>query len=293
VRFQYLLTQTIQGIRRNPLVVASAIVAVLVTLVLVFGAIVVRWSIDQDIGRWDDDVRVIAWLGGEISPDQIFAMQEEISSWDEVEEVVYFSKPQALEEFRELFPDQPALIEVVEEDPSVLPDSLRIKPTEAGDYADIQNRVAVYPGVQEVTAAGEEIDALVARSNRMRTFAVGVFVVLGAAALVLIANTIRMAVYARREEISIMRLVGAGNWFIRVPFLLEGLFEGVAGAALAALIVSLGNKPIVQMLSTVTDPESIVVPVQFLLQNSLLVLAFGAATGLLGSALGMWGTLRD
>lgn len=292
MRFQYLLTQTVQGIRRNPLVVASAIVAVLVTLVLVFGAIVVRWSIDQDIGQWDDNVRVIAWLG-DVSPDQVFTMQEEIATWPEVDEVVYFSKIQALEEFRELFADQPALIEVVEDDPSVLPDSLRIKPSEAGGYAAIQNRVAVYPGVQQATAAGDEIDALIARSNRMRTFAVGVFVVLGAAALVLIANTIRMAVFARREEISIMRLVGAGNWFIRVPFLLEGLFEGVAGAALAALIVGLGHKPIVQMLSTVADPDSIVVPVQFLLQQSLMVLAFGAVTGLLGSALGMWGTLKD
>jgi cell division transport system permease protein len=267
-------------------------VAVLVTLVLVFGAIVVRWSIDQDIGRWDDNVRVIAWLG-DVSPDQVYGMQEEIAGWPEVDEVVYFSKSQALEEFRTLFADQPALIEVVEDDPSVLPDSLRIKPAEAGNYATIQNRVAVYPGVQQATAAGEEIDALVARSNRMRTFAVGIFVILGAAALVLIANTIRMAVYARREEIAIMRLVGAGNWFIRVPFLLEGLFEGVAGAALAALIVGLGHKPIVQMLSTVADPDSIVVPVQFLVQQSLLVLAFGAVTGLLGSALGMWGTLRD
>jgi cell division transport system permease protein len=210
-----------------------------------------------------------------------------------VDEVVYFSKSQALEEFRELFADQPALIEVVEDDPSGLPASLRIKPVEAGSYEVIQNRVAVIPGVQQVSAAGEEIDALVARSNRMRTFAVGIFIILGAAALVLIANTIRMAVYARREEISIMRLVGAGNWFIRVPFLLEGLFEGVTGAALAALIVGLGHKPIVQMLSTVADPDSIVVPVQFLLEQSLLVLAFGAVTGLLGSALGMWGTLRD
>jgi cell division protein FtsX len=84
VRFQYLLTQTIQGIRRNPLVVASAVVAVLVTLVLVFGSIVVRWSIDQDIGRWDDNVRVIAWLG-DVSPDQVFTMQEEIAGWPEVE----------------------------------------------------------------------------------------------------------------------------------------------------------------------------------------------------------------
>jgi len=293
VRFQYLFSQTVQSIRRNPLVVASAVVAVLVTLVLVFGSIVVRWSIDQDIGRWDDNVRVIAWLGDDLTVDQVTALQADMQTWPEVDEVVYFSKSQALEEFRELFADQPALIEVVEEDPSVLPASLRIKPVEAGGYEVIQNRVAVIPGVQQVSAAGEEIDALVARSNRMRTFAVGTFIVLGAAALVLIANTIRMAVFARREEIGIMRLVGASNWFIRVPFLLEGLFEGIAGGALAALVVGLGHKPIVQMLSTVTDPNAIAVPVQFLLQQSLLVLAFGAGTGLLGSALGMWGTLRD
>src|SRR5512136_2878793 len=128
VRFQYIFAQTIQSIRRNPLVVASAVVAVLVTLALVFGAIVVRWSIDQDIGRWDDNVRVIAWLGDDLTVDQIAVLQANMESWAEVDEVVYFSKAQALEEFRELFADQPALIEVVEEDPTVLPASLRIKP---------------------------------------------------------------------------------------------------------------------------------------------------------------------
>jgi len=292
MRFQYLLTQTIQGIRRNPLVVASAVVAVLVTLVLVFGAILVRSSIDQTIGFWDDNVRVIAWLG-DIPADQRIAMQGDIASWDEVDEVVYFDKTQALAEFRELFADQPVMIDVVEDDPSVLPASLRIKPAEAGNYASIQNRVAVYPGVQRATAAGDEIDALVARSNSMRTFAVWVFIVLGTSALVLIANTIRMAVYARRDEIGIMRLVGAGNWFIRIPFLLEGLFEGVVGATIAALFVSVAHEPIVQMLGMVGDPSDIVVSFDFLLRNSLLVVAFGAATGLLGSALGMWGTLKD
>jgi cell division transport system permease protein len=293
VRFQYLFTQTAQSIRRNPLVVASAVVAVLVTLVLVFGAIVVRWSIDQDLGRWDDNIRVIAWLGDELTVDQVSVMQDEISSWPEVDEVIYFSKQQAVDEFMQLFADEPAMIQIVEDDPSILPASLRIKPAEAGNYSIIQNRAATLAGVTSVDAAGPQIDALVARSNRMRTFAVMIFVVQGAAALVLIANTIRMAVYARREEIGIMRLVGASNWFIRIPFLLEGLLEGIVGAAVAALFVSLAHKAIVQTLSTVTDPSAIVVPAQFLLRQSLLVVAFGAVTGFLGSALGMWGTLRD
>lgn len=293
MRFQYVLAQTVQSIRRNPLVVASAIVAVLVTLVLVFGAIVLRWSIDEDIGRWDDNVRVIAFLSDELSVEEITALQNEVAGWESVENVVYFSKAQALEEFREMFEDQPSLIEVVEEDPSTLPASLRIKPAEAADYSEIRNQLAVVPGVREVSAADEAIDALVTRSNRLQTFAVSIFLVLGTAAVVLIANTIRMAVYARREEIGIMRLVGAGNWFVRVPFLLEGFFEGVIGALLAVLVIGLGHGFIVELLSTVADPENIQVPLDFLLRQSILVLGFGAATGLVGSALGMWGFLKD
>jgi cell division transport system permease protein len=293
VRFQYVLAQTVQSIRRNPLVVASAIVAVLVTLVLVFGAIVLRWSIDQDIGRWDDNVRVIAFLSDELSVEEITALQNEVAGWESVEDVVYFSKSQALEEFREMFQDQPSLIEVVEEDPSTLPASLRIKPAEAADYSEIRNQLAVVPGVREVSAADEAIDALVTRSNRLQTFAVSIFLVLGTAAVVLIANTIRMAVYARREEIGIMRLVGAGNWFVRVPFLLEGFFEGVIGALLAVLVIGLGHGFVVELLSTVADPESIQVPLDFLLRQSILVLGFGAVTGLIGSAMGMWGFLKD
>ena len=90
MRFQYVLAQTVQSIRRNPLVVASAIVAVLVTLVLVFGAIVLRWSIDEDIGRWDDNVRVIAFLSDELSVEEITALQNEVAGWESVENVVYF-----------------------------------------------------------------------------------------------------------------------------------------------------------------------------------------------------------
>jgi len=236
---------------------------------------------------------VIAFLTDDLTVEDVELLQGEIQGWEEVESVTYFSKAEALDEFRELFADQPALIEVVEEDPSTLPASLRIRPFEAGDYSSITNRLVSMAGVREVSAAEEAIDALVTRSNSMRTFAVTVSIVLGAAAVILIANTIRMAIYARRDEIGIMKLVGAGNWFVRIPFLLEGVIEGLAGALLAVIVVGFAHPSIVQMLSTVADPEAIDVPIRFLVQQSLLVLSFGAITGLLGSAFGMWGFLRD
>src|SRR3990172_9478365 len=171
------------NLRRNVLVVFSAVVAVFVMLTLVFGTIVLRWSIDQDIGRWDDNVRVIAFLSDDVSLEDVDAIQADIQQWEEVEAVVYFSKAEALVEFRELFADQPSLIEVVEEDPSVLPASLRIAPVQAADYSTITDRLVVIPGIPHVSAAHEAIDALVARSSRLRTFAFWIVVGLGASAV--------------------------------------------------------------------------------------------------------------
>jgi cell division transport system permease protein len=293
VRFQYLFGQAVTNLQRNALVVVSAVVAVLVTLTLFFSASVVRWSIDQDIGRWDDNIRVIAFLTDDLSLDEVSALQEEIQSWEEVAAVTYFSKADALNEFRELFADQPSLIEVVEEDPSTLPASLRVRPVEAGQYGQITNRLVVIPGIRQVSSADEAIDALVTRSSRLQTFSFWILIVLGGAAIVLIANTIRMAIYARRDEIGIMKLVGASNWFVRIPFLLEGIMEGIVGALIAIGVVWVLREQVVELFSTVADPDAINVPWDFLLRQSILVLGFGAATGLVGSAFGTWGFLRD
>ncbi|MCH7583793.1 MAG: ABC transporter permease [Acidobacteria bacterium] len=293
MRLQYLFRQAISNLRRNVLVVFSAVVAVLVMLTLVFGTIVLRWSIDQDIGRWDDNVRVIAFLSDDLTLEDIDTLQQDIQGWEQVDGIEYFSKAEALEEFRELFADQQSLIDVVEEDPSILPASLRIRPVAAADYSTITDRLVVIPGIREVSAADEAIDALVARSNRLRTFSVWIVVVLGASAVVLIANTIRIAIFARRDEIGIMKLVGAGNWFVRIPFFLEGIVEGLVGASLAVALVWAVSGSIAELFSTSTDPGALMVPVDFLIRNGLLIIGFGGATGLMGSAFGMWGFLRD
>ncbi|MCH7586285.1 MAG: ABC transporter permease [Acidobacteria bacterium] len=293
MRLQYLFSQAISNLRRNVLVVFSAVVAVLVMLTLVFGTIVLRWSIDQDIGRWDDNVRVIAFLSDDLTLEDIDTLQQDIQGWEQVDGIEYFSKAEALEEFRELFADQQSLIDVVEEDPSILPASLRIRPVAAADYSTITDRLVVIPGIREVSAADEAIDALVARSNRLRTFSVWIVVVLGASAVVLIANTIRIAIFARRDEIGIMKLVGAGNWFVRIPFFLEGIVEGLVGAALAVALVWAVSGSIAELFSTSTDSGALTVPIDFLIRNGLLIVGFGGATGLMGSAFGMWGFLRD
>lgn len=293
MRFQYLFGQAIANLRRNVLVVFSAVVAVFVMLMLLFSTFVLRWSISEDIKLWDNNVRVIAFLSDDITLDDVDSLQQEIQQWEQVSEVVYFSKSEALEEFRDLFADEQSLIDVVEEDPSILPASLRISPTTAADYKAIADRLVVLPGVQDVEAADEAIDSLVLRNERISAMGFWMGIVLGISAVVLIANTIRIAIFARREEIGIMKLVGAGNWFVRIPFFLEGMMEGVVGAILAVAFVWAVADPIAQLLVFTLGAEPTSVPTDFLLRNGLLMIGFGAGTGLLGSAFGMWGFLRD
>jgi len=294
VRLQYILTNTTQGIRRNLLVVASAVLVVFVMLMLVFGAILVRWSIQDELTGWTEGVRVIAFLSDEVEGDEVGAMQIEIASWENVEDVIYFSKAMALEEARDsMAKDYPDALAIIEEDPSLLPASLRIRPTEAADYREIRDRLVVMSGVRDVEVAAEAIDRLVERSNKWSQFAVWIGFIIGATAIVLISNTIRMAVWARREELAIMKLVGAGNWYVRLPFLLEGLFEGLVGAALAIAVILQFHQGIIGLLQTSLDPEPIVLDGRFLLLQSLSVLFLGAAAGVAGAAFGMVGLLRD
>jgi cell division transport system permease protein len=112
-------------------------------------------------------------------------------------------------------------------------------------------------------------------------------VALGVAAVALIANTIHMAIYARREEIEIMRLVGASNWFVRTPFLIEGAMEGLIGGALAVTFIVVAQRLAVGQLEQLPAWINLEIQGNFLLKQGALVLLFGVLAGLAGSSLSL------
>jgi len=116
-----------------------------------------------DLARWRGAVRVIAWLDDALTDEEIEALQVEIGAWESVRDIVHLTKEQALAEFRELFAEQPELVAVVEQDPSVLPASLRVTVDERA-VDEFHGRLAVLPGVTQVTSAREEVEALTARA---------------------------------------------------------------------------------------------------------------------------------
>ena len=293
-RFFFLVKEALTNLRRNILVVAGAVLAVFISLSLAFGALVVNEVLRVNTLAWQDGVHVIAFLNDEgtsgVPPGSHQTLIGQVGTWDEVERVDYYDKNDAWIEYQQIFEGQDDLLDI---DPSILPASVRIELVEIEFHQSVQFRLEQQvPVVRQVNTAAEEIEQLENLSSVLNVLGLGMAIVLGMSAVVLIANTIRLAIYARRDEVAVMKLVGASNWFIRVPFLLEGMIEGLLGAALAVFTVWLGSS----RLADATQSFALFrldVANQFFFRWGILFLIFGAAAGVLGSLLGLSRYLRD
>ena len=283
----YSLREAFTNISRNGLVVVGAVLAVFVSLTLTFGTLVIGEVVRVNTLQWSEDVRVSAYLRDDVSPTGIGELQAEMESWDEVDQVFFMSKADSLAEARILLANRPAALRVIEDDPSIVPASLRIKPIDAADYQTIVTRAEAMPGTLRVESAGEVIDGMISLRDGLQLMSLFLAIALGAAAVALIANTIHMAIYSRREEIEIMNLVGASNWFVRTPFLLEGAIEGFIGAGLAVAVVVAGLRVASNQLTNLPEWINIQIQSDYLIQAGALVLLFGVIAGLVGSGLSL------
>jgi len=286
-RLSYAFREAFTNISRNALVVLGAVMAVFISLTLTFGVMVFSKIVETNTAFWADDVRVIAFLRDDMPVEGVADLQAEIRSWPEVEEVTFFSKAEALVEAQELLANQPAALRVINENPDIVPASIRVRPIEPDAYQTIVVRLTGTPGLVEVRSAGDAIEAMIAARDGLRIIFWVLAVALGVAAVALIANTIHMAIYARREEIEIMRLVGASNWFIRTPFLLEGTIEGLVGGALAVAFIVIALQMAIDNLTELPQWITLAVENDFLIQRGALVLLFGALAGFVGSSLSL------
>lgn len=286
-QFSYIIKEAFNNLGRNLLVVLGAILAVFISLSLTFGSVVIREVVRVNTIQWAQDVRVIAFLQDDLTPEATAELQAEVSSWPQVNDVFYVSKQDAYAEALVLFSNNQAILRVLDESPDLIPASLRVQPTDPDEYELIVTRLEATPGVLQVESAGDAIDAMIAIRDGLQIVFWLLAVTLGVAAVALIANTIHMAIYARREEIEIMRLQGASNWFVRTPFLIEGALEGLIGAALAVTAIVGIHRLLVGQLADVPDWINLAIENDFLLRQGALVLLFGVLAGLAGSSLSL------
>ncbi|WP_218184601.1 permease-like cell division protein FtsX [Nigerium massiliense] len=239
---RHTLSETFTGLRRNLSMTIAVIVTMWVSLSLFGVGVMAAQQVDLIKGRWYDRIELTVFLctsasqgpncdaGQDATQAQKDAIRQALESNPEVQTVYYQSKDQVFEEFKEVYKDSSILSAM---SPKDMQDLYRIKLKDPQEYQGVRAAVEGMPGVQAVQDLRQYLEPLFGWLNLAQGLAVGASALLLLAAALQIINTIRMAAYSRRRELGIMRLVGAGNWYITAPFVLESLIAALIGAALA------------------------------------------------------------
>ena len=279
----YVVRETFTNLRRNMLMTFAAVLTVAVSLSLVGGALLLRQGVNNATIQWKGGVELSVFMQPDAPPNQSEAVESELSKLPEVKSFTYVDQQAAYEEFSQMFANSPDMVESVSA--KDLPPSYRVVPKQAEFVEVIGERFKKREGVRDVVYAKDTVDTLLRVSRILQWLVFGVAVVLMGSASLLILNTIRMAIFARRREVAVMKLVGATNWFIRVPFMLEGLVQGLVGAGLAFGVVFAMRTFIEQAVNRYELQliDQLVVSTQEVVGTGLFLLFVGAAVGAVGS----------
>ena len=233
LRVDYYFKETLQGLKRNGLVAFAAVSTAFIALFLVGGALLVQREVGLLIARTEANVEVSVFLRDDISPTQQQNIGNLLNQMPDVATVHYESKDEAFRRFQAIFANQKALVDNVS--PDSLPASFRVKLQDPQKFDVVAARLTGQPGIDKIVDQRNILKRLFAVTRVFRVGVLAVAIVMLVSSAALIGNTVRLAVFNRRKEIGIMRLVGATNWHIRLPFLIEGIIEGLIGAGAAIL----------------------------------------------------------
>jgi cell division transport system permease protein len=286
--------RALQGIRRNALMSFAAIATMVLMLLLLAGFWLLQAGLTAGVAYVEEKVEVVADLRDVPGAEAVLvvsaqALAAEVAAMPEVRAVRYVSKDEALARFQARLRERGQVDLTGYLDRNPLPASLEVSLVDPRDYQAVVDRLSSHDEiVEDVVEVQKLIERLTSVTDVLRTGGLVVLVVVGFVVLFIIVNTIRLAVVARREEIEIMRLVGASDAFIRWPFIFEGAFVGLLGAGVALVILALAAGPVSEMMYGFFR----VLPLEFgSLARDIVILVVG--TGLGVGVVGSWLSVRS
>jgi cell division transport system permease protein len=237
MRAKFVLSEVATGLFRNVTMTIAMVLTTAISLALLGAGGLILTQVDKMKDLFYYKLEVSIFLKEDVTADQRDALRKQLSSDTLVKRSEYESKDDAYNRFREQFKDSPELVKNVK--PKSLPESFRVKLKDPTQFEAAAERYASVAGVERVVDQRRILDRLFGILDTVRTGALLVAMVQGVAALLLIGNTIQVAAYSRRREVSIMRLVGASNWYVQLPFILEAAVAGLVGSVIGwgALVV--------------------------------------------------------
>ncbi|MBM7853665.1 cell division transport system permease protein [Desulfohalotomaculum tongense] len=278
----YCIREALVSILRNGWMTVASISIVAVSLVILGGSVLLVMNTGYLTQRLESKVEISVFLEEELAAADVKEIGEKIKSTAGVAEVKFIPKEKALQEMKKSLGSRAQVLEDLEKNP--LPDAYRVKAEDANQVPALAGSFEQLDGVEMVRYGKGVVEKLLSVTQWLRVASWTLMGILGVSALFLISTSIRMSVFARRREISIMKLLGATNWYIRAPFLMEGLIMGLAGALLAVAVVYLGYIALVDKIK-VSLPFINLVP-----GEEVFTVVPGALLGL-GILIGIFGSL--
>lgn len=285
-RATYLVKEALANIRLNQTTTIVAVATTAFTMACFGVFLLLYFNLRGVTSSLQDDIKVVIYISDGVSSQALADLQARLKSDREVAGVAYISKEQALADFREQFPSEGYLLQGLGDNP--LPASLLVTMAHPSRSSEAVKRWAErlkgMPGVAQVQYNREWIESIGGIVRYIEWTAVAVGSILAAASVTIIGSTTRLTLYARRDEIDIMRLIGATGMFIRIPYLIEGAILGALGGALSLSLLKLGFEFLKLRLGSQTHLLGGAATFTFFSgQVSLLIVLMGLLLGSVGS----------
>lgn len=225
---------TWRNIRRSPYQAFAAIFVMALTFLFISFFTFLLYGSSKAISYFESRPQVTAFFKNEVKQADIDSLKDSLMATNKVSSIKFVSKEEALEIYREQNKDDPLLLELVTAD--ILPASLEISTVKIEDLSGINNMLKDSPLVSEVVFQKDVVSVLTSWTNALRSIGFGLIIVLSLVSIFIMVIIIGVKISQKKHDIEIMRLIGAGGWYIRWPFMLEGIFYGSVGALLGWLI---------------------------------------------------------
>jgi cell division transport system permease protein len=286
MRAKYVLNEVLVGLWRNVTMTIAMIITLSVSLTMLGASVLMYLQVDRMKVQYYGDIEVSIFLRDDVTDAQKTNLTAILDQNPLVKSKEYESRDQAFAKFQQLWADSPDLIKAVT--PAQLPESYRVKLKDPEQYKAFYDQIKDQGGIQDIIDQRQLLEKVFDIFNSVQLFALVVASVMAFAALLLVGNTIQVAAYSKRREVAVMKLVGASNWFIQAPFVLEAVVAGIAGSLLGFIALFVGKIVLVdgrlQALTNVLTP----IP----MGNVWLMLPLMAGVGAVVSAATAWITLR-
>jgi cell division transport system permease protein len=286
MRLKYVFNEVLVGLWRNVTMTVAMIITLSVSLTMLGASVLMYMQVDRMKNFYYGEIEVSIFLREDVTDAQSTAISQAIDQSPLVASKSFESREQAFEKFKVLWRDSPDFIKSV--GPESLPASYRVKLKDPEQYKTFAAQVQGLPGIQDIVDQRQLLDKVFNIFNSIQVMALVVAAFMAFAALLLVGNTIQVAAYSKRREVAVMKLVGASNWFIQAPFVLEAVVAGVIGAVLG--FIALFVSKVVLLDGRLQALTNVLTPIPN--GNVWLMLPLLAVVGAGVSAITAWITLR-